>query len=150
MKWISIYHLDFVLTIIIHQMKINFLLISLIRKLWKKKVFLQLSRVEYRRSTTLSGNQEKRTLDQNQKKLNKNRRESQWLTETTDGTLKTAPHTLQLISDNEQKNVGEIWEKFMIREDREIIEQYYRILCDSQATDRKCRNEPESFKTAFY
>lgn len=150
MKWISIYHLDFVLTIIIHQMKINFLLISLIRKLWKKKVFLQLSRVEYRRSTTLSGNQEKRTLDQNQKKLNKNRRESQWLTETTDGTLKTAPHTLQLISDNEQKNVGEIWEKFMIREDREIIERYYRILCDSQATDRKCRNEPESFKTAFY
>lgn len=149
MKWISIYHLDFVLTIIIHQMKINFLLISLIRKLWKK-VFLQLSRVEYRRSTTLSGNQEKRTLDQNQKKLNKNRRESQWLTETTDGTLKTAPHTLQLISDNEQKNVGEIWEKFMIREDREIIERYYRILCDSQATDRKCRNEPESFKTAFY
>lgn len=121
--------------------EINFLLISLIRKLWKK-VFLQLSR--------LSGNQEKRTLDQNQKKLNKNRRESQWLTETTDITLKTAPHTLQLISDNEQKDVGEIWEKFMIREDREIIERYYRILCDSQATDRKCRNEPESFKTAFY
>lgn len=74
----------------------------------KKKVFLQLSRVEYRRSTTLSGNQEKRTLDQNQKKLNKNRRESQWLTETTDGTLKTAPHTLQLISDNEQKDVGKL------------------------------------------
>lgn len=149
MKWISIYHLDFVLTIIIHQMKINFLLISLIRKLWKN-VFLQSSRVEYRRSTTLSGNQEKRTLDQNQKKLNENRRESQWLTETTDGTLKTAPHTLQLISDNEQKDVGKLWEKFMIREDREIIERYYRILCDSQATDRECRNEPESFKTAFY
>lgn len=71
-------------------------------------MFLQLSRVEYRRSTTLSGSQEKSTLDPNQKKLNKNRRESQWLTETTDGTLKTAPHTLQLISDNEQKNVGEI------------------------------------------
>lgn len=50
----------------------------------------------------------KRTLDQNQKKLNKNRRESQWLTETTDGTLKTAPHTLQLISDNEQKDVGKL------------------------------------------
>lgn len=73
-----------------------------------KKVFLHSSRVEYRRSTTLSGSQEKSTLDPNQKKLNKNRRESQWLTETTDGTLKTAPHTLQLISDNEQKDVEKI------------------------------------------
>lgn len=50
--------------------------------------------------------------------------ESQWFTKTTDhGTLRTAFQTLQLISDNEQKDDGNIREKFMMREDREIIEQ---------------------------
>lgn len=54
----------------------------------------------------------------------KYRCESQWFTKTTDhGTLRTAFHTLQLISDNEQKDVGNIREKLMMREDWEIIEQ---------------------------
>lgn len=54
----------------------------------------------------------------------KYRCESQWFTKTTDhGTLRTAFQTLQLISDNEQKDDGNIREKFTMREDREIIEQ---------------------------
>lgn len=67
----------------------------------------------------------KNTIDPNQKKFKKKYRcESQWFTKTTDhGTLRTAFQTLQLISDNEQKDDGNIREKFMMREDREIIEQ---------------------------
>lgn len=105
--------------------EINFLLIFLHRKLWKSCFWYNHQESNTWDPSHFVAIKKKEHYRSKSKEIKKKYRcESQWFTKTTDhGTLRTAFQTLQLISDNEQKDDGNIREKFMMREDREIIEQ---------------------------